>query len=223
MNNKDNNRVIDNIAGQMKNMSVNSDAATAKKTDGESVPKIDQKIKTDTIVYDAQSMIGHGSFGAVFLATVTDTNEKVAIKKVLQDKRFKNRELQIMVQLSKQPHPYIVGLKHHFSTKDQRSPDEVYLNLVLEYVPETIYSIAKSYSRRKESMPIFSIKIYMYQLARALAHIHGMGICHRYAIVFILLFFFVLSYIIHINIFVCDGLILIISYNIVGILSHIIC
>ena len=120
MNNKDSNRVIDNIAGQMKNMSVNSDAAAAKKTDGESVPKIDQKIKTDTIVYDAQSMIGHGSFGAVFLATVTDTNEKVAIKKVLQDKRFKNRELQIMVQLSKQPHPYIVGLKHHFSTKDQR-------------------------------------------------------------------------------------------------------
>ena len=34
-------------------------------------------------------------------------------------------------------------------------------------------------SRRKESIPIFSVKLYMYQLARALAHIHGMGICHR--------------------------------------------
>jgi serine/threonine protein kinase len=124
-------------------------------------------------------MIGHGSFGAVFLAKVVETDEMVAIKKVLQDKRFKNRELQIMVQLSQQQHPYIVALKHHFQTKGMKTSDEVYLNLVLEYVPETIYSLTKYFNRRKESMPIFSVKLYMYQLARALGHIHGMGICHR--------------------------------------------
>ena len=124
-------------------------------------------------------MIGHGSFGAVFLAKVVETGEQVAIKKVLQDKRFKNRELQIMVQLSQQPHPYIVSLKHHFSTKGQKSSDEIYLNLVLEFIPETIYSLTKYYNRRKEVFPIFSVKLYMYQLARALGHIHGMGICHR--------------------------------------------
>jgi glycogen synthase kinase 3 beta len=56
---------------------------------------------------------------------------------------------------------------------------QVYLNLVLEYIPETIYSVAKVFTRAKETMPLMSIKIYMYQLARALAHIHGMGICHR--------------------------------------------
>ena len=132
----------------------------------------------DTIKYDAQRMIGHGSFGAVFLAKVEDSDEMVAIKKVLQDKRFKNRELQIMKQLAKQPHPFIVSLKHNFSSKGTKN-DDVYLNLVLEFIPETIYSISKYFSRRKESMPIFSIKIYMYQLSRALAHIHGMGICHR--------------------------------------------
>lgn len=136
-------------------------------------------LRSDTINYDAQRMIGHGSFGAVFLAKVVETDEVVAIKKVLQDKRFKNRELQIMVQLSQQPHPYIVLLKHHFSTKGQKSAEEVYLNLVLEFVPETIYSIAKTYNRRKETMPTFSVKMYMYQLSRALGHIHGMGICHR--------------------------------------------
>eukprot|EP00981_Chlorochromonas_danica_P006953 scaffold1507_cov158-Ochromonas_danica.AAC.22 len=135
-------------------------------------------LRSDTINYDAQKMIGHGSFGAVFLAKVADTDEVVAIKKVLQDKRFKNRELQIMRQIAKQPHPYIVLLKHHFISRGSRS-DDVYLNLVLEYVPETIYSIAKYFSKRKEMMPIFSVKLYMYQLARALAHIHGMGICHR--------------------------------------------
>lgn len=55
----------------------------------------------------------------------------------------------------------------------------MYLNLVLEYVPETVYSVAKMFNKAKESMPILSIKIYMYQLCRALGHIHGMGICHR--------------------------------------------
>ena len=37
--------------------------------------------------------------------------ETVAIKKVLQDRRFKNRELQIMSHLS---HPCVIGLKHCF-------------------------------------------------------------------------------------------------------------
>lgn len=132
----------------------------------------------DTISYDAQKMIGHGSFGAVFLAKIIETDEIVAIKKVLQDKRFKNRELQIMKILSKKSHPYIVTLRHHFISKGSQS-DDIYLNLVLDFVPETLYSIAKQYVKASTTLPLYMIKIYMYQLARALAHIHGMGICHR--------------------------------------------
>ncbi len=67
-----------------------------------------------TISYSAERIIGNGSFGVVFQATVVETGEVVAIKKVLQDKRFKNRELQIMRQLVKDPHSNIVGLKHCF-------------------------------------------------------------------------------------------------------------
>lgn len=74
--------------------------------------------------YDAQRMIGHGSFGAVFQANVVETNEVVAIKKVLQDRRFKNRELQIMRQLQKQPHPYVVALKQYFISKGTGSKSE---------------------------------------------------------------------------------------------------
>lgn len=43
-----------------------------------------------------------------------ESGEIVAIKKVLQDKRFKNRELQIMRQLVKDGHSNIVALKHCF-------------------------------------------------------------------------------------------------------------
>ncbi|KAL3902285.1 MAG: hypothetical protein SGARI_005918 [Bacillariaceae sp.] len=53
----------------------------------------------ENISYSAERIIGNGSFGVVFEAKVVETNEVVAIKKVLQDKRFKNRELQIMRQL----------------------------------------------------------------------------------------------------------------------------
>jgi serine/threonine protein kinase len=66
------------------------------------------------ISYSAERIIGNGSFGVVFEAKVVETGDIVAIKKVLQDKRFKNRELQIMRQLVQDPHPNIVALQHCF-------------------------------------------------------------------------------------------------------------
>ena len=37
--------------------------------------------------------------------------------------------------------------------------DEVYLNLVLEYVPETVYRVARHYSRNKQTIPMIYIKV----------------------------------------------------------------
>ena len=81
----------------------------------------------------------------------TDKNKNlVAIKKVLQDKRFKNRELTIMRDLK---HCNIVQLKYFFySMGDKR--EEVYLNLILEYVPETVYRVSRHYAKAKQPMPI---------------------------------------------------------------------
>ena len=64
--------------------------------------------KSKSLNYAAERVIGNGSFGVVFQATVIDTGETVAIKKVLQDRRFKNRELDIMSTLD---HPNVVCLK----------------------------------------------------------------------------------------------------------------
>lgn len=65
----------------------------------------------------------------VLQAKCLETGETVAIKKVLQDKRYKNRELQTKCLLD---HPNVVGLKHcFFSTTEM---DGLFLNLVLEYV-----------------------------------------------------------------------------------------
>ena len=41
------------------------------------------------VAYSDTKVIGNGSFGVVYQARLCDTSEQVAIKKVLQDKRFK--------------------------------------------------------------------------------------------------------------------------------------
>lgn len=46
-------------------------------------------------------------------------------------------------------------------------------------MPETVYSVARQYQKSKQIVPLLFVKLYVYQLARALAHIHGLGICHR--------------------------------------------
>ncbi|XP_075748992.1 glycogen synthase kinase-3 beta isoform X2 [Rhipicephalus microplus] len=127
------------------------------------------------VSYCDTKVIGNGSFGVVYQARLLDSGQLVAIKKVLQDKRFKNRELQIMRRLD---HCNIVKLKYFFYSSGDKK-DEVYLNLVLEYIPETVYRVARHYSKSKQTIPISFIKLYMYQLFRSLAYIHSLGICHR--------------------------------------------
>jgi len=131
--------------------------------------------RSHEVSYTDTRVIGNGSFGVVYQAKLCETGELVAIKKVLQDKRFKNRELQIMRKLD---HDNIVKLRYFFYSSGDKK-DEVYLNLVLEYVPETVYRVARHYSKNKQTVAPLLIKLYMYQLFRSLAYIHSLGICHR--------------------------------------------
>ncbi|XP_031127375.1 shaggy-related protein kinase alpha-like isoform X1 [Ipomoea triloba] len=125
--------------------------------------------------YMAERVVGTGSFGVVFQAKCLESGEAVAIKKVLQDRRYKNRELQIMRMLE---HPNVVQLKHCFYSTTENN--EVFLNLVLEYVPETVYRVSRHYSRMNQHMPVLYVQLYTYQICRALNYIHNViGVCHR--------------------------------------------
>lgn len=64
--------------------------------------------------YEYGRVLGNGSFGVVCEARCLETGEKVAIKKVLQDPRYKNRELDVMKELN---HPNVVVLKDYFYTE----------------------------------------------------------------------------------------------------------
>lgn len=126
------------------------------------------------IQYTHSLVIGHGSFGVVFQTHLLPSNEITAMKKVLQDKRFKNRELLIMKEIR---HTNVVELKYYFYFKNKKN--EMYLNLILEFVPETLYKASRFYILKKMTMPSLEIKIYSYQIFRALNYIHSKGICHR--------------------------------------------
>lgn len=93
--------------------------------------------ETREMQYTQCKIVGNGSFGVVFQTKLTPSNEDAAIKRVLQDKRFKvrpigisldgkqargsnddqNRELQIMRIVR---HPNIVELKAFYYSNGDR-------------------------------------------------------------------------------------------------------
>mmetsp|Transcript_20330 Transcript_20330/g.37958 ORF Transcript_20330/g.37958 Transcript_20330/m.37958 type:complete len:378 (-) Transcript_20330:1749-2882(-) len=137
--------------------------------------RVSEERKGGNYTYNADRVIGNGSFGVVYQATIAETGETVAIKKVFQDRRYKNRELQIMKELT---HPNVVTLRHAFYTSGDKA-DELYLNVVMDYIPETVYRVSKHYNKMRQPVPILLVKLYSYQLLRAIAYIHSTGVCHR--------------------------------------------
>lgn len=132
--------------------------------------------KSTSTKYKAERVIGNGSFGIVYQAVVNDeTKNTVAIKKVLQDRRYKNRELSVMKMVK---HPNVVALLDCFYSRGNRGRD-VYLNLVMEYIPETVYQTIRSHARAHQAIPFIYVKTYAYQMCRAVSYCHALGVCHR--------------------------------------------
>ncbi|CAG2104999.1 unnamed protein product, partial [Medioppia subpectinata] len=132
-------------------------------------------------------IVGKGAFGSVYVAVLPQFGDrKVAVKQVLQDRRYRNRELPLMRSLR---HQNIVTLLYFFyqevTQENQvcienhsfKQSDNV-LNLVLEYMPQTLSSLTDKYDPRF-GVPVLTIKLCLYQIFRALAYIHSKGICHR--------------------------------------------
>lgn len=128
--------------------------------------------------YQPDRAVGQGTFGTVICAIDREANERVAIKKVLQDPRFKNRELQIMKLVD---HPNVVKLKNHFYTPGDTKPEEVYLNVVMEFVPETLHRCCRDYFKAREYVPMVLVKAFMFQLLRSLVYLQlpSVNVCHR--------------------------------------------
>ena len=126
--------------------------------------------------YSLLKPTGNGAFGMVYKAKDNQNGKIVALKKVFQDLRYKNRELSILKELK---HENCCYLYDYFYTTASDNPDEEYLNLIMEYMPQTLHRELKLYSKQKKQMPLLIIKLYSYQIIRGLAYMHALGICHR--------------------------------------------
>lgn len=75
-------------------------------------------------------------------------------------------------------HPNCIEMRQYFYTNGDK-PDEVYLNVVMDFISDTLYRVMKTYLKMKQMVPPILVKLYSYQLMRSIAYIHAIGICHR--------------------------------------------
>ena len=97
--------------------------------------------------YEWVKVIGQGTFGVVYKVTDKDTKKNLAIKKVFQDPNYRNREFMIVVELN---HVNCIKVHNYFFTKDGA---QTFLNLVMDYIPETLYRVLKYYKKKNMNFP----------------------------------------------------------------------
>ena len=120
--------------------------------------------------------LGQGTFGTVFRSR-TASGRVVAIKQVEEDERYVTREVEICKMLAAVNHPNIVEVVGLYFTVDQQHVRT--LNLVMEYLPQTMRGVLSFLSRRNMRIKVPLVQIYMYQLASALLFLHQLGVVHR--------------------------------------------
>ena len=123
-----------------------------------------------------EKKLGAGAFGTVFRSH-TPSGCVVAIKRVVEDKSHVNREAEVCKMLAEGNHPNIIEVKGIYFTEDQQG--ERAMNLVLEYVSKSMQTVLLFLSKRKMRMKPLHVKMYMFQLARALLFLHQNDILHR--------------------------------------------
>ncbi|EAY19398.1 CMGC family protein kinase [Trichomonas vaginalis G3] len=124
--------------------------------------------------YNPLNIIGKGAFGVVFCARAP-TGDVVAIKKVLIDPRYKNRELDIISTIK---HHNCITLRDSFRIQG-RKKGEIFLNIVMDYYPMTLYDFTLNYRNQRLYVPILYIKLFSYQLFAGLRYLHKRRIVHR--------------------------------------------
>ena len=58
-------------------------------------------------------------------------------------------------------HPNCVEMRQSFYTNGDK-PEEVYLNVVMDYIPDTAYRVMKQYLKMKQMVPDLLVKLYSY-------------------------------------------------------------
>lgn len=141
------------------------------------------KTKNVNQEYRPIKIIGQGAFGVVYVARMPD-GKFVAIKKVLQDPRYKNREYDILKMIDNK---YCIRMLHSFKSRGNskkrtnNNSKDVYLNIVMNYMPQSLHDFNYSYREKKHYPPIIMAKLFTYQIFLGLCYLHSpeVNITHR--------------------------------------------
>ncbi|KII63916.1 Glycogen synthase kinase-3 beta [Thelohanellus kitauei] len=140
------------------------------------------------ILLSGVTRISHGTFGVVYRADMIlnpkrgtpsslshrTPSERVALKTVYQDARYKNRELEIGRILN---HPNIIQMKYYF--KIQAENGSTYLGLIMEYCPISFQHFMRDNVKSGVIPQESVLKKYAFQLISGIDYIHVRNICHR--------------------------------------------
>jgi glycogen synthase kinase 3 beta len=132
-------------------------------------------------IYDEGAFGGESCASATYAARIKTTTKVVSVKVIKcstkSDLYRAENEIRILKFISKYPHPSITTLKDHYTRKIRGATVEACF--VLDYFPSTLQKIMGNYALTENYMPISMVKVYCFQLFRALAHIHSFHICLR--------------------------------------------
>ncbi|KAM0680454.1 serine/threonine protein kinase [Glugoides intestinalis] len=123
---------------------------------------------SQNIAFKTVKIIGRGTFGIVSKIEV-EGHGLLAMKTAYQDKRYKNRELSILLKIN---HANIIKLHSYFYT--QKTETGQFINMSFEYLPICLEDFIKD-----KSHELSLIKALYKQALSGLEYLHSHGICHR--------------------------------------------
>ena len=108
--------------------------------------------------FSKEKKIATGTFATVYLSTIADSGDVVAVKKQKQNKKYKNRELAILKEMD---HPNVIKMQHAFFTSGDRPEDSI-LNIAMDFIPMTVYRIIAQFKKLNQPVHPILLKLYSY-------------------------------------------------------------
>ena len=120
-----------------------------------------------------EKLIGRGTFGKVFIGYYEGSNTPIAIKYEKLDSNYKNREIEVLKLLMKNPSDCIINIIDYSIENDIQNQISC---IIMDYYPSDLKTfILKACYKKK----MIYLKSYTIQLLKALEHIHNLSIIHR--------------------------------------------